>query len=142
MKLRTTFFVTGAGTSPRAEKATDEDRALAIERAVRHAASEAAHRMTPRRVRESIALDDTAPAFAEGMAMIDAGRFADARKIWEAALQTGATSAPLRYNLGAVCEALGDRRAAELHYNAARQLAPGQPRYADELKLFLRRTRP
>ena len=54
-------------------------------------------------------------------------------------MQTQARSAALRFNLAAVNEALGDRRAAELHYNAARQLAPAEPRYASELKLFMRR---
>ncbi|MDQ3283269.1 MAG: hypothetical protein M3Q69_17870 [Acidobacteriota bacterium] len=142
MKFKATFFATGAGTSSRMDAVTEEARADAIDRALRHAANEAAARMTPRRVRESIALDDTAPAFVEGMSMIEAGRFAEARTMWEAALRTGATSAALRYNLGAVCEALGDRRAAELHYNAARQLAPERARYAEELKLFVRRARP
>lgn len=139
MKYKSTFYVTGAGTSPRVGEVSEEERARAIEHAVRNAASEAADRITPRRVRETIELDARAPAFEEGMSMVEAGRLSDARSIWERALRTDARSAPLRYNLGAVCEALGDRRAAELHYDAARQLAPGEARYTNEWKMFVRR---
>ena len=139
LKPVSTFFAKGEGTSPRLESVTDEERENALRDAARYAAIDAAERITPRRVRESIMLDETAPAFAEGMAMIAAGRLADARAIWQRAMQTQARSAALRFNLAAVNEALGDRRAAELHYNAARQLAPAEPRYASELKLFMRR---
>jgi hypothetical protein len=134
-----TYFAKGEGTSPRVETVTDEERENALQDAARYAAIDAAERITPRRVRESIALDETAPAFDEGMAMIEAGRLAEARAIWQKAMQTNPRSAALRFNLAAVAEAMGDRRAAELQYNAARQLAPTEPRYASELKLFARR---
>jgi hypothetical protein len=139
LKPMGTFFAKGEGTSPRVEALTDEERNHALLDAARYAAIDAAERITPRRLRESIALDESAPAFAEGMAMIDAGRLAEARAIWQRAMQTQARSAALRFNLAALCEAMGDRRAAEVHYNAARQLAPREPRYASELKLFSRR---
>lgn len=139
LKPRSTYFAKGEGTSPRMETVTDEGRENALQDAARYAAIDAAERITPRRVRESIALDDTAPAFEEGMAMIESGRLAEARALWAKAMQTQPRSAALRFNLAAVSEALGDRRAAELHYNAARQLAPAEPRYASELKLFARR---
>jgi tetratricopeptide (TPR) repeat protein len=140
MKHQSTFYASGSGVSPRVEAVTAEDRERAIEHAAHHAASEAAERITPRRVRESIVLDETAPAFEEGFAMIEASRFPQAKAIWEAALRRGgARSAALRFNLGAITEAMGDRRAAELHYNAAKQLAPGEARYALELKQFARR---
>jgi len=139
---QSTFFAKGEGTSARLEEVTDQERENALHDAARYAAIDAAERITPRRVRESIALDETAPAFAEGMAMIDAGRIAEARAIWQKAMQTQARSAALRFNLAAVAEAMGDRRAAELHYNAARQLAPAEPRYASELRLFARRRLP
>ena len=137
---KSTFYAKGEGTSARLEAVTDEERDNALRDAARYAAIDAAERITPRRVRESIALDETAPSFAEGMAMIEAGRVPEARAIWQKAMQTQARSAPLRFNLAAVAEAMGDRRAAELHYNAARQLAPGEPRYASELKLFAKRS--
>ncbi|HEU4888664.1 MAG TPA: DUF6340 family protein [Thermoanaerobaculia bacterium] len=139
LKPVSTYFAKGEGTSRRLEAVTDEERENALTDAARYAAIDAAERITPRRVRESISLDESAPAFAEGMAMIEAGRLAEARAIWQRAMQTQARSAALRFNLAAVSEALGDRRAAELHYNAARQLAPAEPRYASELKLFARR---
>lgn len=142
LKPRSTFFAKGEGTSPRMEAVSDEGRENALQDAARYAAIDAAERITPRRVRESISLDDTAPAFEEGMAMIHAARFGDARAIWQKAMQTQPRSAALRFNLAAVCEAMGDRRAAEVHYNAARQLAPAEPRYANELKLFARRGLP
>jgi tetratricopeptide (TPR) repeat protein len=140
MKHQSTFYASGSGVSARVDVATAEEREHALEHAARHAASEAADRITPRRVRESIVLDDTAPAFEEGFAMIEASRFAEAKAIWEGALRRGgARSAALRFNLGAITEALGDRRAAELHYNAAKQLAPAEARYAAELRQFARR---
>ncbi len=139
LKPMSTYFAKGEGTSRRLESVTDDERERTLRDAARSAAIDAAERITPRRVRESIRLDETAPAFAEGMAMIEAGRVEEARAIWQRAMQTQARSAALRFNLGAVNEALGDRRAAELHYNAARQLAPAEPRYASELKLFARR---
>ena len=140
LKPVSTYFAKGEGTSRRLESVTEEERENALADAARYAAIDAAERITPRRVRESIALDETAPAFEEGMAMIQAGRLEEARAIWQRAMQTQARSAALRFNLAAVNEALGDRRAAEVHYNAARQLAPAEPRYATELKLFMRRT--
>jgi hypothetical protein len=139
LKPVSTYFAKGEGTSRRSESVTDEERENALSDAARYAAIDAAERITPRRVRESIVLDESAPAFAEGMTLIEAGRLAEARALWQRAMQTEARSPALRFNLAAVNEALGDRRAAEVHYNAARQLAPTEPRYASELKLFARR---
>lgn len=139
MKYRSTFYAKGTGTSPRAEQVGQQERSRALESAIRHLAIDAADRITPRRVRESIALEESAPAFDEGMALIDAGRFAEARALWETELNKAPRDAALHYNLGAVCEALRDRRAAEQHYQAARRLAPEVTRYATELRSFSRR---
>jgi hypothetical protein len=141
LKPVSTFFARGEGTSKRVEAVQSDDREHTLHDAAKFAAIDAAERITPRRVRESILLDDTAPAFEEGMVLIDDGRFADARALWLRAMQTEPRSAPLRFNLAAVSEAMGDRRAAELHYNAARHLAPKEPRYANEAKLFAQRWR-
>lgn len=141
LKPVSTFFAKGEGTSRRLATLSEEERENALRDAARYAAIDAAERITPRRVRESIALDETAPTFAEGLAMIEAGRLAEARAIWRKAMQTHARSAALRFNLAAVTEAMGDHNAAELHYKAAKQLAPGEERYASELKLFARRWR-
>jgi tetratricopeptide (TPR) repeat protein len=139
MKYQSTFYAKGEGTSPRAETLGEAEREIAYQQAARYAALDAAERITPRRVRESIPLDENAPAFEEAFAMISGERLAEARRIWEKALGAQPRSAPLRFNLAAVCEAMGDRRAAALHYTAARDFAPAEPRYASELKLFLKR---
>ncbi|HKR63775.1 MAG TPA: hypothetical protein VJZ00_08585 [Thermoanaerobaculia bacterium] len=139
MQRLSTFHVEGAGTSGHLPEIGEEQKDAALQQAARYAAISAAERITPRRVRESIALETNAPAFEEGLAMIESGRLAEARAIWVEALRKNASSAPLRFNLGAVCEALGDRRAAEQHYRAARELAPNEARYALELKLFGKR---
>jgi len=139
MKRMSSFPAKGEGTSPRSETVTDDERDVALEQAARYAAVNAAERITPRRVREWILLDDTAPAFEEGMSMIESNRVVEARSFWEAALKSNPRSAPLHFNLGAVCEALGDRRAAERHYVAARSLAPSDARYEDQFRVFMRR---
>ena len=138
-KQRSSFYVKGEGTSPRRDEMADDLREIALELAARYAAGQAAEMIIPRRVRESIALDDTAPAFEEGFARIKGQQFAEAREIWNAVLRKQPRSAALHYNLAAVSEALGDRRAAERHYLAARQLAPDRVEYASELRLFQRR---
>jgi tetratricopeptide (TPR) repeat protein len=133
------FTVKGEGTSPRVSEITDEERAIALRQATRYAAIDAAEHITPRRVRESIPLDETAPEFDHAMAMIDALRPEEARAIWTEALKKHRASAALHYNLAAVAEALGDVPAAEKHYVEARRLEPKHPRYREELRSFLRR---
>lgn len=139
MKRVSTFYGKGEGTSPRVERMTADEREIALRQAARYAAVDAAERITPRRVKEMIPLDETAPALEAGMALIDSGRLAEARGLWEVALRQQPRSAPLHFNLGAVCEALGDRTAAQNHYKAARRLAPKEHRYASEMRLFERR---
>ena len=43
--------------------------------------------ITPRVVRETIEMDDSAPSFDEGMSMIRSERLEDARAIWEVTLR-------------------------------------------------------
>jgi hypothetical protein len=50
-----------------------------------------------------------------------------------------ATAAALQFNLAVVCEAAGDLDAAGEHYDAARRLAPNEPRFRFEKEMFLRR---
>lgn len=133
------FEVKGDGTSSRVDKITEEERFAAVHQAARFAALSAAEQFTPRRSRESIVLDDTAPAFEDGLSMIHASRLDEARVIWETALRTNRNSAALVYNLAAVCEALGDVGAAERYYLEARRIHPKEPRYRDELRSFMRR---
>ena len=139
MKYVSTFYGRGEGTSPRVERITNEEKDIALQQASRYAAVDAAERITPRRVKEMIPLDETAPAFDDGMSLIDSGRLAEARGRWEAALRREPRNAALHFNLAAVCEALGDRKAAQGHYTAARQLAPKEERYSSEMRLFERR---
>ncbi len=139
MKWVSSFYGKGEGTSPRVEQITNEERQIALQQAARYAAVDTAERITPRRVKEMIPLDETAPAFDEGMALIDSGRIPEARERWVAALRQQPRNAALHFNLGAICEALGDRKAAQAHYIAAKQLAPKEQRYASEMRLFERR---
>jgi hypothetical protein len=139
MKRLSTFYGRGEGTSQRVETITDEEKDVAVNVAARYAAVDAAARITPRRVREIIPLDDSAPAFEEGMSLIDAGRLAEARARWEAALRQFPRNAALHYNIATVCEALGDRKAANGHYVAAQELAPKEDRYVTGLRSFQRR---
>jgi Flp pilus assembly protein TadD len=73
------------------------------------------------------------------MSLIDSGRLREARALWEAALRQQPRSASLHFNLAAVCEAIGDRKAAERHYTVAHELAPKEERYTSEMRLFTRR---
>lgn len=114
MKRVSSFYGKGEGS--------DEESDTALRQAARYAAIDAAERILPRRVREHIPLDDRAPAFAEGMGLIESGHLREARAEWEAALRQHPRSAALHANLAAVCEALGDRKAAEAHAKAARAL--------------------
>ena len=133
------FAVKGEGTSPRVELLGEDERNIAYEQAARYAALAAAEQITPRRVRESIPLEATAPSFEEGMARIDLSRFEEARMLWESALKKNPRSAALRYNLAALCEAIGDLDAARRQYIEARRLSPKEQRYEDELRGFIRR---
>ena len=135
------YRVRGEGTSPRSTALSEDEKAVAYEQAARYAANIAAEEITPRRVRESIELDDTAPSFDDGMAMIEAGKLGDARAIWESALRRHRESAALSFDLAALSEALGDLEAAHRYFQAAAKLSPKEPRYRSELQLFQRRTR-
>ena len=139
LKPLSSFEVKGEGSAPRVFKVTDEERAHALDDAAHHAAAKAAERITPRYVRESIALDEAAPALEEGLTLLDGERFAEVRALWETAEKKHPRSAPLQFNLAAVCEALGDRKAAERHYQNAKELAPKEARYSTELRLFMLR---
>jgi tetratricopeptide (TPR) repeat protein len=130
----------GEGTSPRATNLTAEEKDVAYEQAARYAALNAADMITPRMVRETIELDDSAPSFDEGMAMIRSERFEDARAIWEVTLRRHRDSAPLYYNLGAVCEAIGDLAAAHRYLQSAVRLSPTDRRYRQELQSLQRRS--
>jgi len=73
------------------------------------------------------------------MSMIDAGKLADGRAIWEAALRRHRESAALNFDLGAVTEAMGDLEAARGYFQAAVKLSPNETRYKSELELVRKR---
>jgi Tetratricopeptide repeat len=129
-----TINVRGEGTSPRGSSLTEEERRVAFDQAARYAAFNAADMITPRMVRETIELDETAPAFDDAMPMIDGDRLEDARALWETALKTNRGSAALHFNLAAISEALGDRAAAKKYFQAAVRLAPDNSRYRAEMR--------
>ncbi len=134
-----TFRVHGEGTSPRAVSLSEEERDVAYEQAARYAALDAADAITPRIVRESIELDDTAPAFDQGVDLINANRLTEARKLWQSTLRRERQSPALNFNLSAVCEALGDMKSAEEYLRAAVRLSPTEARYRFGLDSFLQR---
>jgi len=129
----------GEGTSPRSASLSAEEKDVAYDQAARYAALNAADMITPRVVRETIELDDSAPSFDEGMSMIRSERLEDARAIWEVTLRQHRDSAPLYYDLGALCEAMGDVPAAHRYLQSAVRLLPNERRYRQELQLLQRR---
>jgi tetratricopeptide (TPR) repeat protein len=133
------FEVKGEGTSPRVADVTDEERGIAYEQAARYAALEASEAITPRRVRESIELDESSPEFADVIPLVDAERVSDARAHFENQLKRSPDSAALHYNIAATCEALGDVDCAHRHYRDAVQMAPNDPRYRSAFRMFRRR---
>jgi hypothetical protein len=135
----TAFDVKGEGTSQRVAELTSEDRKVAAQQAARFAAISAAELVTPRRVRESIELDETAPGFTESIPLLEAGRLPELRNRWEVSLRDNQSSAALHYDLAAVSEALGDVGSARAQYEAAQRLAPTHQLYRSEFSMFRRR---
>jgi sulfatase modifying factor 1 len=89
---------------------------------------------------ELVVLDQDAPLVHEGMAKFYSRDYAGARSLWENALANSPNSAPLLYNLGALCEALHDSEAARAYYLRAIAIAPQVQRYQEALaQLDLRR---
>ena len=109
------------------DEATSDDGSSVWDEAMEDAAWQIVDGVTPRQVNEEVAIDQKAPFAKEGIARIDADDLAGARAVWEKVAETDKASAALRYNLGAVCEALGDARSARRYYRAAIRLAQGGP---------------
>lgn len=139
---RFSFAIKGEGTSTRTQTVGADEREDALMHAARFAAIDAAEKITPRKVRETILLEESVPALDEVLALIDRGNLTEARELWRGELRRQPSSAALHFNLGAICEAIGDRKVAEQHYNAAEKLAPKEKRYAAERRRFQRRTAP
>lgn len=125
-KAITTFEVEGRNESPRNERREGQS---VQEQVYWASVDDAAKRLIDganrKKLRQPVPFDTTAPLATEGLAEVDAGRLPAARTLWEGALAGNPSAAGLRFNLGAVCEALGDAAAAKSNYEEALKLAPG-----------------
>ena len=135
------FSVSESGVSSKRDFNSSDLRAEAEAAAIDSAVADAVSQFAPRMVSERIALDKDAPLAADGIKLVEAGDLAAARRLWEKGLETNAPSAPLRYNLGAVCEALRDRRSARQYYEDAVRLNPAEPKYREALEALDARRR-
>jgi len=122
----------GYGTAP--------DQPAALADAINDAADQIIGGFAPQRWWEWVALDQDAPLVHEGMVKFERRDYDGALSLWENALASTPNSAPLLYNLGALCEAMDDSKAARAYYSRAITIAPQVPRYREALaKLELRR---
>ena len=135
------FSVTQAGESAHSDNVSSDMRTDAEDRAIESAVADAVSQFAPRMVSERISLDKEAPMAEAGLKLVEAGDLAGARRLWEQGLATNPTSAPLRYNLGALCEALRDRRAARQYYEDAIRLNPAESKYREALDALEARRR-
>jgi tetratricopeptide (TPR) repeat protein len=135
------YAVSESAVSSKRDSDTSDLRAEAEAGAIDSAVADAVSQFAPRMVTERIALDKEAPLAAEGLKLVDAGDLAATRRLWEKGLEANGQSAPLRYNLGAVCEALRDRRAARQYYEDAIRLNPAEPKYREALEALDARRR-
>ncbi len=123
------YEVTRHGRSYKSEHSEAGQRVDAKKHALEAAVAEAVAAFTPKRVDDWLVLEDEAPLAKEGLALLDRKDVAGARLLWEKGLATYPKDARLRYNLGAVSEALNDPHAAREYYEDALALAPGEARY-------------
>gem|GEM_PF-3025342 len=137
----TAFELSGSATSRHEAAVTADMEREAEDNALRRAGALAGARISPRKVTESIRLDKDAPRFDEAYRFIRGGDDAKAREIWNAVLRVEDRSAPLHYDLAAVCEALGDAATARSHYEAAIRLDPYERKYGESIEALDRRSR-
>ena len=119
----------------------ESDSESALSHAVGDATDQIIGSFIPQIVPELILLDEDAPLVHESMRKLDKLDYAGVRRLWENALASAPNSAPLLYNLGALCEAQHDSEAARAYYSRAIAIAPRVKRYQEGLaQLDLRRT--
>jgi tetratricopeptide (TPR) repeat protein len=135
------YEVTGRGRSYTSERSEAGQPPDAKKHALEAAVAEAVAGFTPTRVDEWVLLEDEAPLAKEGLALLDRKDVAGARHLWEKGLATFPKDARLRYNLGAVSEALADFGSARTYYEDALALAPGEARYRRALDTLAGRQR-
>ncbi len=105
----------------------------AVAEAMNDAADQIMGGFVPQAVVELVLLDETAPLVHEGVVKYDKSDYAGVRWLWENAAASSPDSAPLLYNLGALCESLRDTEAAHVYYSKAIAIAPQVPRYRKAL---------
>jgi tetratricopeptide (TPR) repeat protein len=135
------YEVTRHGRSYKSEHSEAGQRTDAKRHALEAAVAEAVAAFTPKRVDDWLLLDDEAPLAKEGLALLDRKDVVGARLLWEKGLATYPKDARLRYNLGAVSEALNDPHAAREYYEDALALVPGEARYGRALDTLDQRLR-
>ncbi len=77
------------------------------------------------------------PELLAGIRAFDAGKYSEARKLFEAALHKSPSDATVLYNLGQACEKSGDRAAAESAYKSALERRPDLEAAVEELGALL-----
>jgi tetratricopeptide (TPR) repeat protein len=112
---------------------TDPHESDALADAMSDAADQIIGGFAPLRYAELVALDQDAPLVHEGLQKFENRDYDGALALWENALAASPGSAPLLYNLGALCDALQDSRAAGAYYLRAISAAPQVPRYRKAL---------
>jgi formylglycine-generating enzyme len=110
------------------------DQSTAVDDAMNDAADQIIGGFTPQQFAEMVLLDPDAPLVREGMVKFDNRDYDGTLSLWENALAASPDSAPLLYNLGAVCEALHDLKAARAYYSRAIAIAPQVQRYRKALE--------
>jgi hypothetical protein len=118
---------------------SDAHRYTAWNDAMNDAADQIISGFVPQMFPELVALDQDAPLVHEGMEKFYSRDYAGARSLWENGLTKSPNSAPLLYNLGALCEALHDSEAARAYYLKAIAIAPQVPLYQEALAQLDRR---
>ena len=122
------FSVERQASSPIYDQWSDDLLHDAQTGAVNAAVNEALKQFTPQRISENLTLDEKAPRASEGIDLIKSDKLREARHLWEQAAKETPDSAGLAYNLGCVCEALGDTKAAGKWYGDATRLDPASER--------------
>ncbi len=113
---------TGKDESSRSKTLSDYLTSGTIAAAAADTAHNAYRSFAPRKDKQTLVLEKSAPSFKEGINQINANQYAAARSTWESALAASPNSAALHLNLAEICEVLGDRAAAKKHYEEAARL--------------------
>jgi len=111
----------------------DADQLTAWADALNDTADQIIGGFASRKTYDLIELDHDAPLVREGMRKFDNSEYAAVLSLWEDGLTKFPNSAPLLYNLGAVCEALSDEKAARVYYSRAIAIAPQVQHYQQAL---------